>query len=90
MINVVDKDGMMNGYNYELANLISSSLSVPVVFCGGCKDLNDITTLLRETNVLAAAAGSVFLFHGPHKGILINYPSAEDIETIYENNGKHL
>lgn len=86
MINSVDRDGMMNGYDIELAKKVSSELSVPVVFCGGCNSFTDIKTLLTETSVSAAAAGSFFVFHGPHKGVLISYPAPEDIENIYINN----
>jgi len=84
MINSVDRDGMMNGYDLELAKKVSNNLSIPVIFCGGCRNIDDIKALLKQTNVSAAAAGSFFVFHGPHKGVLINYPEPEVFEKIYE------
>lgn len=83
MLNVVDNDGMMKGYDYPLAIKASEQLSMPVVFCGGCRDFEDIRTLLTTTPVSAAAAGSFFIYHGPHRGVLISYPSSQQIENIY-------
>ena len=83
MVTSVDKDGMMNGYDLQLADSISGQLTIPVVFCGGAKDFDDIKNLLKMTQVCAAAAGSIFVFHGPHKGVLINYPSPELIGNIF-------
>lgn len=83
MINVVDNDGMMKGYDTQLAQKISEPLSMPVVFCGGCRDFEDISNLLTATQVSAAAVGSYFVFHGPHRGVLISYPSPEQIGKIY-------
>ena len=67
----------------NLADSISGQLTIPVVFCGGAKDFDDIKNLLTITQVCAAAAGSLFVFHGPHKGVLINYPSPELIGNIF-------
>jgi cyclase len=83
MVNSVDNDGTMNGYDIELAKMISSVLTIPVVFCGGAGDLFNIKELLTHTEVSAAAAGSLFVFHGPYKGVLITYPSPEEIGAIY-------
>jgi cyclase len=83
MINSVDRDGMRNGYDLLLAERISKDLSIPTIFCGGCKDLADIRNLLTKTETSAAAAGSMFVFNGPHKGVLISYPTPEEIESIF-------
>jgi len=83
MINSVDRDGMMNGYDIQLAEKTSKGLTIPTIFCGGCKGLEDIKNLLINTEVSAAAGGSLFVFKGPHKGVLISYPSPEEIEAIY-------
>ncbi len=83
MINSVDCDGMMTGYDLQLAEKISKELTIPIIFCGGCKDLTDVKNLLTKTETSAAAAGSFFVFKGPHKGVLISYPSPEEIESIY-------
>lgn len=85
MINNVDLDGTMKGYDIDLAALISDKITPPLVFCGGCSGFDDIKNLLTSTNVSAAAAGSIFVYHGPLKGVLINYPSPEEISGIYDS-----
>lgn len=82
MINSVDRDGMMTGYDMELIQKISDSISIPLIAAGGCRNLDDITTILHQTNASAAAAGSFFVFHGKHRAVLISYPSPEEIDFI--------
>jgi imidazole glycerol-phosphate synthase subunit HisF len=82
MITSVDNDGMMNGYDLRLAEMISGQLTIPVAFCGGARDINDIKVLLKTTQVSAAVAGSFFVFQGRHRGVLISYPSPEEIGEI--------
>jgi len=82
MLNSIDNDGMMKGYDFQLAKKVSEQLSMPVVFCGGCRNFEDIRTLLSTTQVSAAAVGSFFVYHGPHRGVLISYPSPEQISIL--------
>lgn len=82
MVNSVDKDGLMNGYDMALAHKLSETLSMPLVFAGGCNSLADMKVLLKETQVSAAAAGSFFVFQGPHKAVLISYPTPASISEI--------
>jgi imidazole glycerol-phosphate synthase subunit HisF len=84
MLNSVDNDGMMKGYDEQLALKASELLSMPVVICGGCGSLEDTRKILVNTQVSAAAAGSYFIFHGPHRAVLISYPSPEQISNIYK------
>ena len=69
--------------NIQLAEKGSKDLAIPTIICGGCKNLEDIRSLLTTTEASAAAVGSLFVFKGPHKGVLISYPSPEEIEAIY-------
>jgi imidazole glycerol-phosphate synthase subunit HisF len=82
MINSVDDDGLMNGYDLKLAKTVSEQLSIPVVYCGGGGNILDIKTLLNTTHVSAAAAGSMFVFKGTHRAVLISYPAPEEINEI--------
>jgi cyclase len=84
MVNSVDRDGMMNGYDLQLAESIGKSISIPLIFCGGCRDFTDIIKLLSISEVSAAAAGSFFVLRGPHKGVLITYPNPSEIDEIYK------
>lgn len=82
-INSVDLDGTMKGYDLKLMELICAKVNVPVVACGGAGSLTDIKNLFQACNA-DAAAGSIFVFHGKHKAVLINYPGKEDLEFINE------
>ena len=82
MINDVDRDGTMMGYDKELFNRLSNSVNVPVIASGGCRDMEDIKSIFSETNVSASAAGSFFIFQGKHKAVLISYPYSEEINLI--------
>jgi cyclase len=82
-INSVDLDGTMKGYDLKLMEMICSKVSVPVVACGGAGKLADIKNLFNSCNA-DSAAGSLFVFHGKHKAVLINYPGKEDLEFINE------
>lgn len=77
VINDVDRDGTMAGYDYDLIEGVASSASVPVIALGGAKDVSDMEKLIKETGVAAAAAGSIFVFKGPHRAVLINYPQRD-------------
>lgn len=85
LVNSVDLDGTQKGYDINLANRIAGKLTMPVVFAGGCRDMNDIKKLLTQTQISAAAAGSMFVFHGSLKAVLISYPQPEVISGIYQN-----
>jgi cyclase len=83
VVNSVDLDGTMKGYDLALAQKVSKILTMPVVMAGGCRDFEDIRQILNTTQVSAAAAGSFFVFQGPHRGVLISYPSPDQITGIF-------
>ena len=74
IINSVDKDGMMMGYDEGLIETVSSLLTIPVVALGGAGSVQDLDTVISK-GAHAAAAGSIFIYKGPHKAVLINYPT---------------
>ena len=73
LVNDISNDGMMNGYDYELINKISSSVNVPIVACGGAGCIKDCKKVV-EYGASAAAAGSIFVYWGRLNAVLINYP----------------
>lgn len=75
VINSIDRDGFMQGYDLELANQFKRVLKVPVTFLGGAGSLDDIGKLITELGVVGAAAGSLFVFKGKYRAVLINYPT---------------
>jgi cyclase len=83
LINSIDNDGMMNGYHYELINQISKEVDIPVIACGGAGNLQHLKQAY-EAGASALAAGSMFVFHGLHRAVLINYPSQKELQEIFK------
>lgn len=82
LLNSVERDGVMNGYDLDLISKISGSVKIPVVACGGAKDLDDFKNALKA-GASALAAGSMFVFHGKLKAVLISYPSQKDLKSTF-------
>lgn len=82
VINSIDRDGTMSGYDLALAERVRRVVSVPLTVLGGAGSLADIETLVKEFGVIGAAAGSLFVFKGPYRAVLINYPNAADRDRI--------
>lgn len=74
IVNSVDRDGTQFGYDLKLLQQVSSAVSVPVVACGGASGLDDFVAAVEQGGASAVAAGSLFVFVGPHRAVLINYP----------------
>ena len=81
MINSIDRDGEMEGYDLELIRRISEVVSVPVIACGGVASFGDLGSAFHA-GASAAAGGAVFVFKGKHRGVLIQYPGQADRDGI--------
>lgn len=77
-LNNVDRDGMMAGYDLHLLRSITQKVNVPVVACGGAGTVEHLSQAVSEGGASAVAAGSMFVFHGKHRAVLINYPKNID------------
>lgn len=77
VVNSVDRDGQMQGYDLELAAQFKKALRVPVTFLGGAGSLDHLSELVSTVGVVGAAAGSLFVFKGKYRAVLINYPTPE-------------
>ena len=73
LINSIDRDGTMEGYDMELVDRIRSKLSIPITVLGGAGKVEDIKILVNRYGLIGAAAGSLFLFKGKFKAVLIQY-----------------
>lgn len=73
----IDRDGTMSGYDLELIRQVTAVVDIPVVASGGAGSLEDCVAAIRDGGAAAAAAGSLFVFHGRHRAVLITYPSYE-------------
>jgi len=83
IINSVDKDGTMEGYDLNLLKEISESVDIPVVAAGGAGKFKHFKQAVDDSYASAVAAGSMFVYHGPRKAVLVNYPSSEELIKIF-------
>ena len=81
MLNSVDRDGVMQGMDIDLIKEASSSVSVPLIAVGGVGCLADIKAAV-DAGASAVAAGAFFVFHGPHRAVLITYPGYQELEAL--------
>jgi cyclase len=79
MINHIDRDGMMGGFDIDLIRRVTSQVKVPVIACGGAGSVQHLREAVQHGGASAVAAGSLFVFHGRHRAVLINYPTAEEL-----------
>jgi cyclase len=73
VINTIDRDGEMSGYDLDLAKLIRKTVSLPITLLGGAGTSAHMQDLIDTVGVVGAAAGSMFVFKGPYRAVLINY-----------------
>lgn len=82
-LNAIDRDGTMQGYDLKIIQRIASAVSVPVVACGGASSLQDIKLAL-DCGASAVALGSMFVYHGRNRAVLISYPTQKEIRGLIE------
>ena len=82
LINSVDRDGTLSGVEIELIRDACNSVDIPIIASGGVRGLNDIKSAI-DAGASAVAAGSFFVFTGPHRAVLITYPKYSDLENLF-------
>lgn len=83
LLNAIDRDGAMDGYDLELVRCVCEAVSVPVVAAGGAGTLRHFRQA-ADAGASALAAGSMFVFHGKHNAVLITYPEYEELERLFK------
>ena len=84
IINSIDNDGVMEGYDLRLISFINKNVSIPVTALGGCGSMSDITDLWRQEGIIGGGAGSVFVFKGKYRAVLITYPKESEKLSMFE------
>lgn len=79
VINSIDNDGMMQGYDIELVKSVVDSVSIPVIAIGGAGGIHDLKKVISEAQAHAASGGSMFVFYGKLKAVLITAPSEKEL-----------
>jgi len=85
LINSIDRDGSMVGYDLSLIKKVSESVSVSVVACGGAGSLEDFKKAVFTGYASAIAAGSFFVYFGKKRAVLINYPELQDLYNLFRD-----
>lgn len=80
LLNSISNDGMMNGYDISLIKEITSSVNIPVIACGGAGQISHFREAVIEGGAHAVAGGSIFVYYGPKKAVLINYPTESEMQ----------
>jgi len=83
IINSIDHDGIMKGYGIDLIKSITCAVGIPVVACGGAGTVQDLAQAVVQGGASAAGAGSMFVFQGPHRAVLISYPSNRELSREF-------
>lgn len=82
VVNSIDNDGVMKGYDLTIAQKIRDTTTVPLTILGGAGSLKDISHLIGNFGIIGTAAGSLFVFKGVYKAVLINYPTPAEKDSL--------
>jgi cyclase len=82
LVNAIDQDGTMQGYDLGLAKAVRAATRLPMTVLGGAGSLADIQRLIGECGVVGAAAGSLFVFKGSRRAVLISYPNQSQKDEL--------
>jgi cyclase len=84
VLNSIDQDGVMKGYDLTLVERVRQAITLPMTVLGGGGSLDDLEVLVRRFGIIGASAGSLFVFKGKYKAVLINYPSRDEKDALFE------
>jgi cyclase len=82
-LNSIDRDGTFSGFDIPLIKMISDEITIPVIACGGASDEDDLALAINQGNASGVAAGSMFVFQGIHRAVLISYPNWSQIQNKF-------
>lgn len=84
LLSAVDRDGTQQGYDHELIRRVASRTGLPVIASGGARDAMDMAMAVKKSGASAAAAGAFLVYRGPHRAVLLSYPSVEEIHACVD------
>jgi imidazole glycerol-phosphate synthase subunit HisF len=87
LLNAISHDGMMNAYDWNLLEELSPKVHVPLIISGGASSMDDFKKAIQH-GASACAAGSMFVYHGPRRAVLISYPDQAQLDDIYQMHRK--
>ncbi len=90
VINSIENDGVMKGYDFNIIDKVKEVVTVPMTVLGGVGSLHDIGEVIKKHGIIGVAAGSLFVFKGKYKAVLINYPIHVEKEKLINENYKEF
>jgi cyclase len=90
VINSVDNDGVMKGYDFGIIDKVKAVATVPMTVLGGAGSMDDIGAVIKKHGIIGVAAWSLFVFKGKYKAVLINYPKHDEKEKLVRENFKGI
>jgi cyclase len=82
VVNSIDNDGVMKGFDFTIIDKIRQAVTIPMTVLGGAGSLEDISKVIEKYKIIGVSAGSLFVFKGIYKAVLINYPSKIEKATM--------
>jgi cyclase len=82
LVTSVDRDGTMSGFDIDLIRKVAGAVGVPVIACGGAGNVRHLAEAVKLGGASAVCAGSMFVFHGRHRAVLISYPPRQELEAL--------
>ena len=79
MLTIINREGTFLGYDLDAIKMISDAVNIPVIANGGAKEISDFKKAIEDGHASAVAAGSMFVFKGPRRAVLVNYPSQQSL-----------
>jgi cyclase len=90
LLTSIDRDGTFQGYDLELIKKVTSAVSIPVIACGGAGTVSHFADAVRVGHASAVAAGSMVVYQGVNRAVLINFPSRQELEAKVPQDSKEL
>jgi len=84
LLTSIDLDGTFSGYDLELIERVVNVVTIPVIACGGAGKIEDFSLATKQSGASAVAIGSMAIYQGPHRAVLINFPSKKDLKEILD------
>ena len=81
-LNSIEREGSFSGYDLETLNKVRLAVNIPITICGGASNLNDFKKTINSFEIIGLAAGSMFVFNGRFKAVLISYPTKQEKNSL--------
>ena len=83
-LNAIHRDGVMDGFDLALIKSVTEAVRIPVIACGGASTRADIPLPVKLAGAAAVAAGSIFVYRGRERGVLVNFPERAQLESLFD------